>query len=148
MESVCGVNCNECSMNTKCNGCVNTNGCPFGKKCFIARYLEIGGIESLNEFKNQLISEVNSIDIIGMPKITDLNSLIGSFINLEYQLPNGNKVKLLDDNEIYFGNQVECEFNDDSTKKCFGIVANASFILVCEYEEDGHNPELLVYKKR
>ena len=32
--------------------------------------------------------------------------------------------------------------------RCFGIAANADFILVCTYEENGKNPELIVYKKR
>ena len=48
MESICGANCNDCELlkNKKCQGCKNTNGCPFGKKCFIAKYIEIGDKES------------------------------------------------------------------------------------------------------
>lgn len=42
-------------------------------------------------------------------------------------------------------NQLECEFGGD---RCFGIVANMDFILICTYEADGENPELVVYKKR
>ena len=29
-----------------------------------------------------------------------------------------------------------------------GIAGNMDFILVCSYEENGENPELLMYKKR
>ena len=83
-----------------------------------------------------------------MPKITNLNALNGSFVNLAYQMPNGKSVKVLDDNDIYLGNQVECEFNNGDEIRCFGIVANLNFILVSEYGQNGDNPEIIVYKKR
>ncbi len=53
MEGLCGANCSECELlkNNKCIGCQNTKGCPFGKKCFIANYIDIGGIEAFTEFK-------------------------------------------------------------------------------------------------
>ncbi|HOD93933.1 MAG TPA: hypothetical protein PL054_08675 [Clostridia bacterium] len=38
-----------------------------------------------------------------MGKVTRLNTLKGSFVNLEYTLPSGQAVKLLDDNKIYIG---------------------------------------------
>ena len=55
------------------------------------------------------------------------------------------KVKFLDDGATYLGNQLESELEKGH---CFGIAANADFILVCTYEENGENPELIVYKKR
>ena len=83
-----------------------------------------------------------------MPKIEELYPLHGEFVNMEYPLHSGNNTKFLNDNEVYLGNQVECIFNDDDNKKCFGILANMSFLLVCEYGENGSNPEIVVYKKR
>lgn len=150
MEAVCGANCNECELfkNKKCEGCKNTKGCPFDKKCWIAKYIEVGGKENFKVLEKQLIEEFNNLKIDGMPKIDKLYPLNGLFINLEYSLPNGTKTKFLQDNEAYLGNQVECEFNNDELKKCFGIVANMNFILVCEYEENGNNPEIIIYKKR
>ena len=56
--------------------------------------------------KQQLIDEVNALGIKGMPHIDNLFVPQGSFVNLEYTI-NGNKVKLLDDNATYWGNQVE-----------------------------------------
>ena len=53
--------------------------------------------------------------------------------------------KFLDDNATYLGNQLECNSGDD---RCFGIAANMDFLLVCTYEENGENPELVIYKKR
>ena len=132
----------------ECKGCKNTNGCPFGKKCWIAKYIEVGGKENFELLKNDLINDFNSLKIDGMPEITDLYPLHGDFINLEYPLPNHIKTKFLLDDEAYLGNQVECLFNDEENKSCFGILANMSFILVCEYGKDGVNPEIIVYKKR
>lgn len=109
------------------------------------KYKDIGGQEKFDEFKNQIINEFNALNIEGMPKVTELNALIGSFVNLEYTMPNGKTVKLLDDNATYLGNQLECEFGSD---RCFGIIANMDFLLVCTYEENGENPELVLYKKR
>lgn len=150
MESICGADCSNCGYgkSKNCKGCKNTNGCPFGKQCFIAKYILTGGKENYEQFKNQLINEINSLNIPGMPKITSLNALNGSFVNLAYPMPNGNSIQLLDDNDIYLGNQVECEFYDGDEIRCFGVVANMDFILVSEYGQNGDNPEIIVYKKR
>ena len=109
------------------------------------RYEELGGNGAFEEFKKLLIEEINALNIEGMPKLTKLNALVGSYINLEYRLPNEKTIKYLDDNTTYLGNQLECEFGGG---KCFGIAANMDFILVCTYEKNGDNPELLIYKKR
>ncbi len=150
MKSICGANCDECEMlkSKKCEGCTKSKGCPFGKKCFIANYIELGGKEQYEVLKKNLTEEINSITIEGMPNIEELYPLNGAFVNLEYQLPNGKKTKFLDENDIYLGTQVECIFNDDEMKRCFGVIANMNFIMICEYGENGSNPELLIYKKR
>lgn len=109
------------------------------------RYEELSDNGEFELFKQTLIDEINALDIDGMPKITRLNALVGKYVNLEYRLPNGQTVKFLDDNATYLGNQLECEFGTD---RCFGVLANMDFILVCTYEENGENPELVLYKKR
>ena len=109
------------------------------------RYEELGVSGEFEEFKRLLIEEINALNIEGMPTLTKLNALVGSHINLEYRLPNGRTVKYLDDNATYLGNQLESEFGGD---RCFGIAANIDFILICTYDENGENPELVVYKKR
>jgi len=109
------------------------------------RYEELGDNGAFEAFKKILIEEINALNIDGMPKLTKLNALVGSYINLEYRLPNGKTVKYLDDNITYLGNQLECEFGGN---RCFGIAANMDFILICTYEENGENPELVIYKKR
>ena len=150
MESICGATCNGCAYGEKnnCKGCKATNGCPFGRQCFVAKYILTGGKEKYEMFKNQLINEINDLNIPGMPKINELNPLNGSFVNLNYTLPNGKSIQFLNDSDIYLGNQVESEFNDGEIKRCFGILANMDFILISEYGENGDNPELVIYKKR
>ena len=109
------------------------------------RYAEIGGKEKLEEFKKQLVRELNVLlESENLPKVEDLNVLPGEFVNMEYALPNGEKVKFLDDKQTYLGSQLESECGD----RCVGIVANMDFLLVCTYEENGENPELVIYKKR
>ncbi len=109
------------------------------------RYRELGGDTKFEEFKKQLIRELNELHVEGMPEVRTLSFLMGGYINLEYTLPNGQKVKFLDDNSTYLGNQLECEFGGE---RCFGIAANMDFLLVCTYEVNGENPELVIYKKR
>ena len=109
------------------------------------KYRELGGEEKFDEFKQQLIAEFNALHIEGMPEVKELNVLVGGYVNLEYSLPNGKTVKFLDDGATYLGNQLECEFGGN---RCFGIIANMEFLLVCTYEENGENPELVIYKKR
>ena len=109
------------------------------------RYEELGGGKKFEEFKKQLIDEFNALHVEGLPKVEKLNALVGSYVNLEYRLPNGQKVKFLDDGATYLGNQYECEFGGD---RCFGILANMEFLLVATYGEGGSDPELVLYKKR
>ena len=150
MESICGANCDNCGYgkNNHCKGCKNTKGCPFGKQCFVAKYILTGGKENFEIFKKQLISEINALDISGMPKIDNLTPLNGAFVNLNYTLPNGQNVCFLENDDIYLGNQVESEFNEGEIIRCFGILANMNFILVSEYGPNGDNPEIIIYKKR
>ncbi len=109
------------------------------------RYEQLSDGGEFERFKQTLIDEINALQIEGMPKLDKLNALVGSFVNLPYRLPNGSTVKFLDDSTTYLGNQLESEFGG---KRCFGVLANMEFILVCTYEEGGKDPELVLYKKR
>lgn len=109
------------------------------------RYEDLSDGGQFEAFKKQLMEEINALHIEGMPKVEALNALVGKFVNLEYRLPNGIKAKFLDDQTTYLGNQLESEIAEGL---CFGVLANMDFILVCTYEKDGANPELILYKKR
>ena len=109
------------------------------------RYEELSDNGQFEAFKQQLIDEINDLHIEGMPKVEKLNALVGSYVNLSYKLPSGLSVKFLNDQTTYLGNQLESEFGGNL---CFGVLANMEFILICTYEENGANPELILYKKR
>lgn len=109
------------------------------------RYEELSDNGQFEEFKKSLIEEINALHIEGMPKVEKLNALVGKYVNLEYRLPNGTNVKFLDDEVTYLGNQLEPEFGGE---RCFGVLANMDFILICTYGAEGTDPELVLYKKR
>ena len=147
----CGMSLDDATTSRETDGIFNEEYC---KWCysdgeftldFWKQYAQLGGEELFEEFKQQLIREFNALHIEGMPQVDSLNVLSGSFINLEYTLPNGRTVKFLDDNATYLGNQLPCIFGG---KRCFGIAANMEFLLVCTYEEGGTRPELVLYTKR
>ena len=106
---------------------------------------ELSDNGQFEELKKQLIKEINDFHIKGMPKLEKLNALVGRFVNLEYPLPSGVNAKFLDDGTTYLGNQLESELGGE---RCFGVLANVDFILICTYEAEGANPELILFKKR
>ncbi len=109
------------------------------------RYRELGDDGEFERFKKQLIGEINDLHVEGMPEVRCLNALVGKYVNLEYRLPNGASVRFLDDGTTYLGTQLEPEFGGE---RCFGVLANMDFILVCTYAAEGADPELVLYKKR
>lgn len=147
----CGMPLEDCDISKEIDGFFNEEYC---KWCYAdgdytmdywKQYARLGGKEKFNEFKQKIIEEINTLLCVeGLPKVKDLNVLSGSFINLEYTLPNGKIVKFLNDKATYLGTQLESEFGG----RCFGIATNMDFILICNYEENGENPELVIYKKR
>lgn len=148
----CGMPIDDANISHDKDGSLNEEYC---KWCYVngeytldffEKYYQLGGKEKFEEFKQQIIHEFNtSFHIEGLPKVEKLHVLSGSFINLEYRLPNGKTVKFLDDNATYLGNQLACEFGGD---RYFGLAANMDFLLVCTCGENGEEPELVIYKKR
>ena len=109
------------------------------------RYEELSDNGEFEAFKKKLIEEINALGVEGMPKVESLNALVGSYVNLPYRLPSGAEVKFLNDGTTYLGTQLEPEFGGD---RCFGVLANMDFILICTYGCEGKDPELVLYKKR
>ena len=144
MLSICGADCcTECGRKDECGGCVKTGGHPFGGKCFAAECIKRGGFEEFKSIKKALTEEFNALGIKDL-EVKDLNLLNGFYVNLEYPLPNGQSVKFLEDNNVYWGNQIEIPGSD----RCYGIVADDNYLLVCEYGCSGTEPEIILYRKR
>lgn len=93
--------------------------------------------------KQAIIAELHALGIPGL-RLTDLNLLNGGYVNLTYPLPGGGTARFLRDNDVYWGNQIEVP----GSERCYGVVANAQFLLVCTYGCNGADPELVCYRKR
>lgn len=134
----CGIDCcKECTRQAQCGGGEACKGHPFGGSCIAERN------KSFADLKRTLIDEINALQIDGL-EIEELYLLNGAYVNLEYPLPNGTTVKFLNDNDVYLGNQVERA----ASERCYGVVANEAFILVCTYGCNGADPEIVLYKGR
>lgn len=150
-KSICGLDCEGCPMKNACGGCSKTGGKPFGGECMVAKCCGGREDESCGNFsenicklKQKLIDEFNALGIQDMPEVTDLYALVGIFINLEYTLPGGQTVKFWDDKKIYLGNQLEKIGSD----RCYGLTADESYLMVCEYGVNGEDPRVVIFRKR
>lgn len=144
MKTYCGAYCDGCNFSENCLGCEATCGSPFGGKCIAAEKIKAEGIEAYREYKDGLKAKINgALRALSLPETEELFELAGFFVNLEYSLPNGEKVKFLDDKNVYLGTQIELP--DEG--RCCGAVAGEDFILICTYSENGADPELLMYKE-
>lgn len=93
--------------------------------------------------KEDLIRRFNSLGIRDMTEVTELHMLKGSFINLEYQLPSGQHVKLWEDDKLYYGAEI-CKKGSD---RCYGLTADDKYLLVCEYGAGGTDAEIVVFER-
>ena len=124
---------------------METCGSPFGGRCVAAEYIKANDIEAYKDFKKKLMDEINAVlEEEGIPTTERLFELVGHFVNLEYKLPGGKKVKFLNDKNIYLGTQIEIA----DAEVCYGVVADTRFILICSYKTGGADPEVVFFKKR
>lgn len=150
-DSICGLDCTKCDWKDSCGGCAASCGSPFGGGCVLADCCSTSGRECKGGcfdgrclLKKEIIAEINALGIEDMPEVTDLDALKGSYVNVEYPLPNGQKVKFWEDDRIILGNQLEKRNSD----RCYGIAVDENYLLICEYGEGGSDAEIVVYKKR
>ena len=88
--------------------------------------------------------EIRDLGIEDMEEVTTLYALKGSFVNLEYLLPGGQKIRFWEEDKIYLGNQV----GKKGSARCYGLTADENYLLVCEYGENGSDPEIVVFRRR
>ena len=146
----CGMPLQDSDISREKNGEMNEEYCKWcysdGEYTmdFWKQYKDTDVKEGFEKFKSDIVREFNTLlRIENLPEVRDLCVLPGEFINMEYDLPGGERVKFLDDNATYLGSQLE---GDEG--KCYGIAANMDFLLICSYGENGKDPELIIYKKR
>lgn len=139
-KSICGIDCAKCEACGACGGCSETDGRPFGGECVVAKCCRRGET-ALAELKEKLIAAVKALAITDMEEVNDFNALRGSFVNLTYPLPGGQSVKFWDDNKIYLGNQL----HKQGSNRCYGIVADETYLMVAEYGCCGADAEIVVF---
>ena len=145
MSTICGADCDKCVSKDSCPGCAATCGRPFGGDCVAAEYIKVYGKDKYDQFKKDTLDELNALlEQNSIPKAEALYELGGAFVDLAYPLPSGESVGFLDRKKIYLVTQIE----SGEEGVCYGAVADASFILVSRYKENGADPELIVYRKR
>jgi hypothetical protein len=145
MSTICGIDCcSKCTIKgSSCDGCTETDGHPCGGRCVAAECIKTGGFDAFYSCKSKIVEEINSLGIRNL-RVSDMNLLNGFYVNMEYMLPNGQHAKLLDDKNVYWCNQVEILGSD----RCYGIAADESYLLICQYGCDGSDPEIILYRKR
>ncbi|MGN1160637.1 MAG: hypothetical protein ACI4SX_00165 [Candidatus Fimenecus sp.] len=91
--------------------------------------------------EQKILSRLHTLGIPELQKIQSLNKLNGDYINLLCELPNGQNGKILDDNRIYFANQID-KTSDD---RCYGVASDGKQLAVYEYGCDGKDAKLVVW---
>lgn len=142
MNSICGADCSGCLSKEVCGGCRETGGRPFGEECLVARYCRKGE-GALERFQQKLIAAFNALGIPDMEEVTRLHALRGSLVNVPCPLPNGQTVRLWNDNKIYLGNQLAKK----NSSRCYGIAADERYLMVAECDRDGGSAELVALRR-
>lgn len=93
-----------------------------------------------NTTEQKLINEFNSLGFL--PHVDELLYGPGFLVNLSLRLPNGTTAQFWDDEQSYYVAQLPSKQG-----RYFGLVGDEHNLLVCEYNPDGSNAELIVYKK-
>lgn len=91
-----------------------------------------------------MINEINDLNLDFIAQIEELYPLNGRFVNLEYEFKNGEKIKLLNDSNVYLGTQISKKDNSGY----YGVISDNDYILVSEYDNNYQNAKIIVYKRR
>lgn len=86
--------------------------------------------------KQVYIDHINALGIDEL-HVNNLYVFMGAMVNQFYTV-NGNTTKLLNDNEAYWGTQIQ-----KSNGRCYGVACNEKYILVSEYNKDGTDAEVV-----
>lgn len=144
MSTICGMDCcGQCEREKECGGCEKVDGHPFGGTCIAAECIKKNGMKALAVSKQLVMDEINALGIKDL-HVEELYLLNGFRVNLEYTLPNGQSVKLLDDNNVYWGSQIEIPDSD----RCYGVIADEEYLIISEYGCGGTDARIIMYKKR
>lgn len=93
--------------------------------------------------EKEILERLYTLGIHELSKIKSLNKLNGDYINLLCTLPNGEHGKILNDNAVYYANQIDKE-NDD---RCYGVASDGEQLAIYEYGCGGADAKLKLWLK-
>ncbi len=144
MGTLCGTQaCDSCEQRQACGGCERTGGRPFGGRCVAAELVKREGPQALARERAALLEEINALGLEGL-HAEELYLLNGFRINLEYELADGRREKLLEDDAVYWGTQI-CQ---PGGQRYYGVASDGEHLLVSEYGSGGERPRLLLWRPR
>ena len=144
MGTLCGTQaCDSCEQRQACGGCERTGGRPFGGRCAAAELVKREGPQALARERAALLEEINALGLEGL-HAEELYLLNGFRINLEYELADGRREKLLEDDAVYWGTQI-CR---PGGQRYYGVASDGEHLLVSEYGPGGERPRLLLWRPR
>ncbi len=129
------------------NGYAGTNIRELSESLGLVKSAMYRHFESKDAIWNTLLDELIAYyeawfgSVEHLPPVPDY---LEELVTTTMRMPSGERVKLLNDKNIYLGAQIG--FADLGI--CYGVVADTGFILICSYSVNGSEPELTVYQKR
>jgi len=91
--------------------------------------------------ESEILSRLHTLGIPELLNIKTLNKLNGDYINLLCELPNGQFAKILNDEAVYYANQID-KTSDD---RCYGIASDGEQLAVYEYGCAGKDARLVAW---
>lgn len=91
--------------------------------------------------EEKILHRLHTLGIAELTEIQTLNRLNGDYINLLCELPNGQFGKILQDNCIYYANQIDKKSDD----RCYGIASDGKQLAVYEYGCEGKDAKLIAW---
>ncbi len=91
--------------------------------------------------EQKILDRLHTLGIAELTEIRTLNRLNGGYINLSCELPNGKTGKILQDDCIYYANQIEKKSDD----RCYGVASDGKQLAVYEYGCAGKDAKLIAW---
>lgn len=88
-------------------------------------------LEEKNKIKDKVIGLLKELDISELKNVDDMYELEGAYVNIESELPDGSRGKILDNLKTYLCCQIA--INDT---ECYGVVSDEEIIVIYKYKND------------
>ena len=98
---------------------------------------------TLKRWKNEILQDkvIKKLEELEIPEFKDIKEMCelpGAYVNMESELPNGEKKKVLQDDAMYLCCQAP--IND---LECYGVAANEERIVIYRYKNDDSESKII-----